>query len=184
MFGWCKPRKEFVSRQICGKTYQFKENDVCEFRDLGDLYNVSSGNYYVDFTKECFYKKFKVIHREIGYFEKDCIINITAYKKINCANEGSYLVYSGYKEDYYEWLNQLYDFKKDLAFQEIIDFEDDEHVIDSKSSKKLSTDFKRYHNQAKLYSDQLEEKDSFIKMYESMMEAFKFASNDGKVKFF
>lgn len=42
MYGWCKPRKEFVSRLIDGQIYHFKESDICEFDDLGDLYNVSS----------------------------------------------------------------------------------------------------------------------------------------------
>lgn len=184
MFGWCKPRKEFMSRLIGGKTYQFSENEICEFHDLGDLYGVYSGYYYVKFAKETFNKKFRVIHREAERYECYCIMDISAYKKVNSNNEDSYLVHSLYLEKYYEWLNKLYDFKEDLAFQELIDFEDDERVVDSETSKKLYGDFKKYHNEAKLFDEKLEAKDSFIRMYESMMKAFKFASNDGKVKFF
>lgn len=75
MFGWCKPRKEFVSKLIDGQCHQFSENDICYFKDLSDLCNVYTGDYDVDFTKENFYKKFKVIHRETGCFENDCIID-------------------------------------------------------------------------------------------------------------
>lgn len=183
MFGWCKPRREFFSRLIDGQCYQFNVNDICFFEDFGDLYNVFSGCYDVDFTKENFYKKFKVIHRETGCFEQDCIIDIYTYKKINSTKTESYLADSIYLEEYYKWLNILYDFKKEAAFQELIDFEDDEREIDSEISKKLYRDFKRYHNEAKLYNEQPENKDSFIQMYESMMNAFKFASDNGKVIF-
>ena len=70
MDGWCKPRKEFVSRLIDGQIYHFKESDICEFDDLGDLYNVRSNdyNYNVDFTREIFYEKFRVIHREAEWW--------------------------------------------------------------------------------------------------------------------
>ena len=183
MFGWCKPREEFVSRLIGGQSYQFRENDIYEFHDLGDLYSVSSIFYYVQFTKETFYKKFRVINRKIEYFEKDCIVDILTYKKINSDKEESYLVSSLYIEKYYDWLNKLYDFKKDLAFQELIDFEDDKRVIDSKISKKIYVDLKKYHNEAKINDKNLKENYSFIRMYESLMSAFKFASNDGKVEF-
>ena len=142
MFGWCKPRKEFVSRLISGETYQFKENEIYEFNDLGDFYSVSSIYYYVVFTRKIFYKKFTVVEREAKGFESDCIINIYTYKKINSAEERSYSVYRDYIGKYYDWLNELYNFKKDLAFQELIDYEDDERVIDSKASKKIYTDLK------------------------------------------
>lgn len=38
----------------------FKESDICEF---DDLYNVSSNdyNYNVDFTREIFYERFRII---------------------------------------------------------------------------------------------------------------------------
>lgn len=183
MFGWCKPRKEFVSRLISGETYQFKECNICEYDDLGDLYSVDADYYHVNFTKEIFYEKFRVIHREAEYFETDCIVDIETYKKINSADEQSYLVCNLYLEKYYDWLNELYDFKKDLAFQELIDYVDVEHIINSTVSKKLYRDFKKYHDEAILYSKQLGKKNSFIEMYESMMKAFKFASKDGKVMF-
>ncbi len=183
MFGWCKPRKTFTSKLIDGEEFQFVENDLYLFEDFGDTYNVSIID-DINFGKENFYKKFKVVHRETEGFEHDCKMNIFTYEKVNSTKEHSYLVYRDYKENYYEWLNRLYDFKKDLAFQELIDFEDDERVIDSEISKKIYADFKKYHNEAKIYDEHLEEKYSFIKMYESIMKAFKFASNDGKVKFF
>ena len=183
MFGWCKPRKKFMSRLIGGQTYQFSENEICEFYDLGDLYSVSCGYYYVKFTKDTFYKKFRVIQREAEGYECNCVIDIFAYKKLTSTDEDSYLVYSLYLNKYYEWLNKLYDFKEDIVFQELIDFEDEEREIDSKTSKKIYADFKKYHNEAKEFNKKLEETDSFIKMYESMMAAFKFASNYGKVKF-
>lgn len=182
MFGWCKPRKEFVSRLIDGESYQFKESDICEYDDLGDLYSVDADCYHVNFTKETFYEKFRVIHREAEYFEDDCVIDIYTYKMINSADEWLYLVRSLYLEKYYDWLNELYDFKKDLAFQELIDFEDVKRDINSTVSKKLYRDFRKYHNEAIHYSKPLEKKNSFIEMYESMMEAFRFASKNGKVK--
>lgn len=133
--------------------------------------------------KKFYYEKFRVIHREAEYFETDCIVDIETYKKINSADEQSYLVCNLYLEKYYDWLNELYDFKKDLAFQELIDYVDVEHIINSTVSKKLYRDFKKYHDEAILYSKQLGKKNSFIEMYESMMKAFKFASKNGKVMF-
>lgn len=184
MFGLCKPRKEFVSRLIDGQTFQFDKNRICECNDLGDIYSVFNGYYYMNFEKEIFYKKFRVIHRETEYFESDCVVDIVAYEKVNSSKERSYLVHSCYIENYYEWLNNLYDFKKDLAFQELIDFENYKRVVDMETSKKAYAELKKYYKDAKLYSGRLEEKASFIGLYESMMKAFKFTSNEGKVKFF
>lgn len=112
MFGWCKPRKEFVSKLLDGQSYEFCENDICEFHDLGGLYSVSSGLYDVQFAEEMFYKKFKVIHRETECSEKDCFITIYSYKNMTDSINGSYLVCEFYLEKYYEWLNNLYDLRK------------------------------------------------------------------------
>lgn len=183
MYGWCKPRKTLTSKLIDGQEFQFVEDSSYQFEDFDDMYNVFHIVDYIGFTKATFYKKFRVIHREAEEYEYDSIVDIYAYKKVDSIKEDSYLVYSGYKENYYEWLNKLYDFKKDIAFQELIDFEDDERAIDSEISKKIYADLKKYHNEAKIYDEHLEEKDSFIGMYESMMKAFKFASNGGKVEF-
>ena len=183
MFGWCKPRKSFTSKLIDGEEFQFVEDDLYLFEDFGDIYNVSI-IYDINFGKENFYKKFKVVYREAEESESDIIGDIFAYKNVNNVKEESYLVYSGYIENYYEWLNRLYEFKKDLAFQELIDFEDYERVINSENAKKIYADFKKYHNESKIYDEHLEEKEFFIKMYESMMKAFKFASNGGKIEIF
>lgn len=56
-------------------------------------------------------------------------------------------------------------------------------MIDSKTSKKLYSDLKKYYDEAKLYDEQLKANNSFINMYESIIRAFKFASNNGRIEF-
>lgn len=86
---------------------------------------------------------------------------------------GSYLGYN-------IWRSQLEKFKGNVAFQELIDFADNEGVIGSILARKLYGDFKTYYEEAKMY---FENDIWFIEQYEKWMKAFKYASNDGAVDF-
>lgn len=78
-------------------------------------------------------------------------------------------------------MNDLYNLKKDKAFQELLDFDNDERNFDYKKSKKLFRQFRGFFEEAKRYSKHLENGKWFMQIYESMMWAFKFASNKGKI---
>ena len=56
--------------------------------------------------------------------------------------------YSGYNW----WRDRLNKFAGNVAFQELIDFADNEGVIGSELSEKLYEDFRKYHNKAEEYS--------------------------------
>lgn len=185
-FGWCKPRKNFVGRLIDGTTFHFDINDNYVFTEIccGELYDVFDGCGDINFTRENFYKKFKITERQASCYEKDCVIDIVAFEKVNSKKEEFYLVYSDYKDNYYNWLNDLYQFKKDKAFQDLLDFDNDERDFDYKKSKRLFREFKGYFEEAKRYSKHLGKKDLFIEIYERIMMAFKFASNKGKIEIY
>lgn len=87
--------------------------------------------------------------------------------------------YSGYGE----WRDTLAKFKGDVAFQELIDFADNEGVIGSKLAKKLYNDFCTYYEEAKATFNKTEDDKWFIAKYEAWMEAFKYASENGAVDF-
>lgn len=184
MFGWCKPRKNFVGKLIDGTIFYFDINNNYVFTEIccGELYDVYDGGCGdIDFTKENFHKKFKITERQASYYEKDYVIDIVAIEKVNSTKEEFFSVYSDYKDNYYNWLNDLYNLKKDKAFQELLDFDNDERNFDYKKSKKLFRQFRGFFEEAKRYSKHLENGKWFMQIYESMMWAFKFASNKGKI---
>ncbi len=87
--------------------------------------------------------------------------------------------YSGYGL----WRSQLEQFKGDVAFQELIDFADNEGVIGPFVSKKLFEDFKKYEAEAAEYAKTLEDGQWFMKKYMDWKNAFEYASDEGAVDF-
>lgn len=179
MFGYCKPRNTFISRLIDGDAFQFNKDELYVFGQVED-------GYYVDlnrvFTEENFNKKFLVVCREASYYECDCTVEIMTYKQIGCKSERYYLAHTDRKKNYFTWLNELFNFKDGLSFQELLDFDKDQYIIDSKASKKLLSEFRKFRDEAILFSKQFEDEKWFITMYETMMAACKFASKDGKME--
>ena len=86
--------------------------------------------------------------------------------------------YSGYNR----WRDDLENFRGDVAFQELIDFADNEGVIGSVLAQKLYDDFKNNHKDAIEYSKVIND-DWFIRKYEDWMEAFNYARQNGAVNF-
>lgn len=85
---------------------------------------------------------------------------------------GSYSVYN-------EWRDMLNDFKGTEAFQELINFADNEGVIGLIVSKKLYKDFQKYEAEAESAFD-----DSyFYTLYVDWKKAFELASQNGAVQF-
>lgn len=88
--------------------------------------------------------------------------------------------YSGYNW----WRSQLEKFKGDIAFQELIDFADNEGVIGFVVSKKLAKDFVKYEVDAKEFSKTLgENSDYWLESYNNWKTAFEMAANSGAVNF-
>lgn len=88
--------------------------------------------------------------------------------------------YSGYNW----WRNELEQFKGDVAFQELINFADNEGVIGPVVSKKLLNDFKQYEQEAVEYANTLGENGSWwLDKYRDWMKAFEYASQNGAVDF-
>ncbi len=89
--------------------------------------------------------------------------------------------YSGYNY----WRKQLNTFKGDVAFQELIDFADNEGVIGSVVSKKLAEDFKTYVDEADAFSKTIpnDEGEWWLKKYKLWQKAFEMAADNGAVDF-
>lgn len=105
--------------------------------------------------------------------------SVYTYEKIYMFKAGSY---SGYNE----WRDQLNTFKGKEAFQELINFADNEGVIGPVVAKKLYEDFKKNRHEALDYSmKRMKEDESllFMELYEEWTKAFKVASDNGAVNF-
>lgn len=91
---------------------------------------------------------------------------------------GSYFGYGA-------WRSELEKFKGNIAFQELINFADNEGVIGSVVAKKLLNDFETYENEAEEYSKTVENSDGewFIYNYRNWKTAFEYASEDGAIDF-
>lgn len=90
--------------------------------------------------------------------------------------------YSGYNF----WRAKLDEFKGSEAFQELINFADNEGVIGYVISKKLLEDFKKYEKEAEEFSktfDDVGDGKWFIRQYRVWMKAFEMASDGGAVSF-
>lgn len=88
--------------------------------------------------------------------------------------------YSGYNR----WRRQLSEFKGGQAFQELIEFADNEGVIGSQSSMKLKDDFNKYYAEAIEYSRKLGlDGNWFLEEYKNWSMAFELASQNGAVDF-
>ena len=92
---------------------------------------------------------------------------------------------AGSYSSYNTWRDALEKFKGDVAFQELIDFADNEGVIGTIVSKKLFDDFVKYHDEAKEYANKQcsETCNWFFDSYCDWEQAFKFASENGAVCF-
>ncbi len=77
------------------------------------------------------------------------------------------------------WRDELENFKGDVAFQELIDFADNEGVIGSVLSQKLYDDFKNNYKEAIKYSETINNGKWFIEKYEDWMNAFDYARQSG-----
>lgn len=87
--------------------------------------------------------------------------------------------YSGYNR----WRDDLEKFKGDVAFQELIDFADNEGVIGSELSAKLRDDFKKYHDEAMEFSQREDVCMYFFENYCNWEKAFAMAAENGAVEF-
>ncbi|WP_144511538.1 hypothetical protein [Bacillus sp. FJAT-22090] len=88
--------------------------------------------------------------------------------------------YSGYNW----WRSMLEEFKGDVAFQELIDFADNEGVIGFVVSRKLANDFAMHEVEAKEYSQKLGENAEFwLESYNNWKTAFEMAADYGAVEF-
>lgn len=92
---------------------------------------------------------------------------------------GSYIGYG-------MWRSELEKFKGNVAFQELINFADNEGVIGSVVAKKLLNDFNNYESEAEEYSKKIPNSDGewFIYNYRNWKKAFELASDDGAVEFY
>lgn len=105
--------------------------------------------------------------------EADCVYT---YEDSFGFRAGSYFGY-GY------WRDVLEEFKGDIAFQELINFADNEGVIGPVVSKKLFEDFKKHEKEAEAFAKTLEDGEFFIEKYKCWMKAFEYALDDGAVDF-
>lgn len=85
---------------------------------------------------------------------------------------------------YNRWRDDLDKFKGDIAFQELIDFADNEGVIGSEVSAKLRDDFVKYHNEAMGFAKRKGVYVYFFEMYCKWEKAFSMAAENGAVQFF
>lgn len=87
--------------------------------------------------------------------------------------------YSGYNW----WRDKLNEFAGNVAFQELIDFADNEGVIGSELSKKLYDDFQKYHEKAFEFSKTLDDAEWWFDKYHEWEKAFEMAKDGGAVEF-
>lgn len=86
--------------------------------------------------------------------------------------------YSGYNR----WRDQLEEFGQGRAFQELINFADNEGVIGPVVSKKLACDFQALEPAARFYAENINS-EWFIEQYLNWKKAFEMASENGAVEF-
>ena len=98
------------------------------------------------------------------------------YEKSEYFHAGSYHGYNW-------WRDCLNEFAGNVAFQELIDFADNEGVIGSELSKKLYEDFRIYHDRAKEYSEKIADGLWWFDKYCEWEKAFEMAKDDGAVEF-
>lgn len=97
--------------------------------------------------------------------------------------ESGYGFGAGSYSAYNYWREILEQFKGNVAFQELINFADNEGVIGPVVSKKLFEDFTRYEKEAEEYAKTIEDGEWFIKQYRKWLKAFGVASDGGAVDF-
>lgn len=98
--------------------------------------------------------------------------------------EDSFEFRAGSYTGYYRWRSDLDKFKGDIAFQELIDFADNEGVIGSEVSAKLRDDFVEHHTDAFDFAKREDVCTHFFEMYCKWELAFTMAAENGAVEFF
>ncbi|WCF11397.1 hypothetical protein NDS46_31055 (plasmid) [Paenibacillus thiaminolyticus] len=101
--------------------------------------------------------------------------------------EDSFRFRAGSHSAYSWWRDKLNEFMGDTAFQELINFADNEGVIGPVVSKKLAKDFAENLEKAREFSNKLNEEGYngtfWIESYENWKEAFEMAAHNGAVEF-
>lgn len=87
--------------------------------------------------------------------------------------------YSGYGW----WRKKLAEFAGQIAFQELINFADNEGCIGSVVSEKLLQDFITYEGLARDFSQGMENGEWWFKSYQDWKDAFELAADGGAVDF-
>ncbi|MGE7623170.1 hypothetical protein ACQKMD_08985 [Viridibacillus sp. NPDC096237] len=81
------------------------------------------------------------------------------------------------------WRSKLEQFSNNEAFQELINFADNEGVIGFVVAKKLAKDFYDNAEKAKDFADTLDEGEYWIDLYRNWQKAFEMAADNGAVEF-
>ncbi len=102
--------------------------------------------------------------------------SVYEYEEVYSFHAGSYSSYSW-------WKSKLSEFKGERAFQELFDFADTEGVIGAKLSAKLRDDFNKYHEEAVIFANTIEDGGVFIEKYVKWQKAFQIAPENGAVEF-
>lgn len=98
--------------------------------------------------------------------------------------EEEFSFHAGSYRGYNWWRSKLEKFKGDEAFQELINFADNEGVIGFVVSKKLAVDFAKYEEEAKEFSKTLGENGEYwLNSYHDWKKAFEIATDNGAVDF-
>ncbi|MCY8813648.1 hypothetical protein P8917_01070 [Bacillus atrophaeus] len=98
--------------------------------------------------------------------------------------EESFRFRAGSYTGYGWWRRKLEEFKGGTAFQELINFADNEGAIGPVVSKKLATDFKENAEEAREFAKTLGDAgEVWLELYDEWKAAFEMASENGAVEF-
>lgn len=97
--------------------------------------------------------------------------------------EDSFSFRAGSYSSYGYWRDKLEEFKGDEAFQELINFADNEGVIGPVVSKKLLDDFKKYEKEAEKFAKTFNDGGFFLEKYKLWLQAFEMAADNGAIEF-
>ncbi|UZD74736.1 hypothetical protein OM992_03295 [Bacillus siamensis] len=99
-------------------------------------------------------------------------------------SEESFSFRAGSYSGYGWWRRKLEEFKGDTAFQELINFADNEGTIGPVVSKKLAKDFNEHADAAREYARTLGDAgEVWLYLYGDWKKAFEMASENGAVNF-
>ncbi|MBU8594050.1 hypothetical protein [Bacillus subtilis] len=99
--------------------------------------------------------------------------------------EESFSFRAGSYSGYGWWRRKLEEFKGDTAFQELINFADNEGTIGPVVSKKLAKDFNEHADAAREYARTLGDTgEVWLYLYDDWKKAFEMAAENGAVDFY